>query len=212
MTDSFRSDANKDARDRKKGAHLQALFDRYRGRFRAMIAADAPATAREIHATLDQVVAQDRQQRTDSDGIRCHKGCAFCCHGPVEIWPHEASLLVETAHQSGIAINTARLERQRAYTMETWHQQPAPEQACVFLGDDGACRVYESRPNACRKLFVVTDPSLCDANEHPAESVERWPIWEAEILEAAALEVFGSALMPRSLLAAIERGNKHDSA
>jgi Fe-S-cluster containining protein len=75
----------------------------------------------------------------------------------------------------------------------------------VFLGDDGACRVYESRPNACRKLLVVTDLALCNAAKHPPDSVGRWLSWEAEILESAALEVFGRALTPRSLLAALDR-------
>jgi len=100
-------------------------------------------------------------------------------------------------------LDKARLERQSQYTMDTWRQQPAADTACVFLGEDGACKVYESRPNACRKLLVVTDPALCDAAKHPPESVGRWFSWEAEMLESAALEVFGGALMPRSLLAVL---------
>ena len=51
----------------------------------------------------------------------------------------------------------------------------------------------------------MTDPGLCDAEKHPADSVERWFSWEAEILESAALEVFGAALMPQSLLAVLKK-------
>jgi len=56
----------------------------------------------------------------------------------------------------------------------------------------------------------VTDPALCDADKHPPESVGRWFSWEAEILESAALEVFGAALMPRSLLAALNSREHQD--
>ncbi|HET9404254.1 MAG TPA: YkgJ family cysteine cluster protein, partial [Burkholderiales bacterium] len=91
------------------------------------------------------------------------------------------------------------------HTMDTWRQQPAADRACVFLGSDGACKVYSFRPNACRKLLVVTEPALCDAQKHPLTSVGRWFSWEAEMMESAALETCGAALMPHSLLAELQR-------
>jgi len=209
MTDDAKAAANRKARDERKEAHLRAMRGRYTEQFRAAVNPDAPSVARKVHAAMDEVLERDRKKSADSGGIRCRKGCAHCCHGPVEIWPHEAALLVEFAREAGMELDKARLERQSQYTMDTWRQQPAADRACGFLGDDGACRVYEFRPNACRKLFVVTDPALCDADKHPPESVGRWFSWEAEILESAALEVFGAALMPRSLLAALNSG-EHD--
>jgi len=184
-------------------------MDRYTGQFRAVGSHDAPSVARGVHIAIDAVLGRDRKKSATSGDIKCRKGCDHCCRVPVEIWPHEAALLVEIAHEAGMELDKARLERQSQYTMDTWRQQPAADRACGFLGDDGACRVYEFRPNACRKLFVVTDPALCDADKHPPESVGRWFSWEAEILESAALEVFGAALMPRSLLAALNSG-EHD--
>jgi Fe-S-cluster containining protein len=74
----------------------------------------------------------------------------------------------------------------------------------VFLDEKGACRVYESRPNACRKLLVVSEPALCDAEHHAADSVEQWFSWDAEMLETAAQEVYGRGLMPRLLLDALK--------
>jgi hypothetical protein len=47
---------------------------------------------------------------------------------------------------------------------------------------------------------VVSDPALGDAGKHPPESVGRWFSWEAEMMEVAALEVFGGTLMPQLLL------------
>jgi hypothetical protein len=200
MTDDSKTATNRRARDERKQAHLRAMMDRYTERFRAAV----EPGAREIHAAMDEVLERDRRIGAESGGIRCGKGCDHCCRGPVEIWPREAALLVEAARAAGVELDTVRLERQSRYAMDAWRQQPRAERACVFLGEDGACKVYESRPNACRKLLVVSDPALCDAAKHPPERVDRWYSWEAEVMESAALEVFGGTLMPGALLAALE--------
>jgi len=205
MTDDRKAAANKAARDERKTAHLRGIMDRYVERFRAMQTVDAVSAAREAHVAIDELLKRDREKDAASTGIKCHRGCDHCCHGPVEIWPHEAALLVAGAREAGVAMDRSRLERQGRFTTETWHQQPAADRACAFLGDDGACTVYEFRPNACRKLLVMTDPALCDATKHPPDSVGRWFSWEAELLESAALEVFGIGLMPQLLLEALYR-------
>ncbi len=204
MTDDFTAAANQTARDERKKAHLHRMFGRYTEQFRMVENQDAPSIARGVHVAIDNVLEQDRKKSATSGDIQCGKGCDRCCRLPVEIWPHEAALLVEVAREAGIEVDKARLERQSQYTMDNWRQQPAADKTCVFLGDNGACKVYEFRPNACRKLLVVTDPALCDAEKYPADSVGRWFSWEAEILESAALEIFGAALMPRLLLAALK--------
>ena len=210
MTDSFKATANRKARDERKEAHLRTILGRYSEQFRAAGNQDARSVARGVHIAIDDVLERDRKKSAASSEIKCRKGCDHCCHGPVEIWPHEAALLLEIAREAGMELDKARLERQSQYTMDTWRQQPAADTACGFLGDDGACKVYESRPNACRKLLVVTDPALCDAEKHPPDSVGRWFSWEAEILESAALEVFSAALMPRSLLAELNSREHED--
>ncbi len=211
MTDTFRSAANKIARDEKKTAHLRGMMDHYTEKFRAAGNQDAPSVARGVHVAIDIVLERDRKKSAASGAIKCRKGCSHCCHEPVEIWPHEAALLVEGAREAGVEMDQSRLERQSQYTIDTWRQQPAADTACVFLGDDGACKVYEFRPNACRKLLVVTDPELCNGEKHRPDSVGRWFSWEAEILESAALEIFGAALMPRLLLAVLKRGEHGDT-
>jgi Fe-S-cluster containining protein len=205
MSDDSQNTANQQARDARKGAHLREMFDRYSRQFRAAGNQDAPTVARKTHIAIDAVLERDRKLSANSGDIRCGKGCNHCCRGPVEIWPQEAALLAETVRAAGMELDRARLERQSRYTMDAWREQPAADKACVFLGDDGACKVYESRPNACRKLLVVSDPALCDANKHPLASVDRWFSWEAEMMESAALEICGADLMPRALLAALKR-------
>lgn len=203
MSDADRGAANRAARDARKEAYLRAIYDRHLAGFRALAPQPAAAAARRTHDTMDAVLAQDRAKDPASRGIRCGKGCCHCCHEAVEIWPQEARLLVETVRTSGVMPDRARLERQRRHSVETWRAQPPADRACVFLGGDGACTVYESRPNACRKLQVLTDPALCDASQHQPDSVGRWFSWEAELMESAALEVFGAHLMPAALLAVL---------
>jgi len=200
MTDRAKAAANRKAREERKKAHLRAMFERYASGFREPGNRIGPAIAREAHQTIEIVLERDRKRDANSELIKCRKGCIHCCHEPVEIWPQEAVLLVEAAREAGVTVDKARLERQSRYSVETWREQPAGDTACVFLGEDGACRVYEHRPNACRKLLVMTDPEFCDAGKHPPDRVGRWFSWEAEILESAALEVFGAGLMPQLLL------------
>ena len=57
---------------------------------------------------------------------------------------------------------------------------------------------------AARRRLAAADPALCDGDKHPLTSVGRWFSWETEILETAALEVFGAVLMPRALLSALD--------
>jgi hypothetical protein len=205
MIDAAKAAANKAAREERKKAYLRGLMDRYAERFRAIGDQDARSVAREVHAVIEEVLDRDRARSPAGGAIRCRKGCSHCCHGPVEIWPHEAALLIEAARAAGIELDEARLERQSRRTLDDWRRQPAADTACAFLGGDGACRVYASRPNACRKLLVLSDPVLCDGAMHPPERIERWFSWEAEILETAALEVFGMALMPAALLTELRK-------
>lgn len=202
--------ANRKLREERKAAHLRGIADRHAAQLRAAAGRDAAAVAREVHGTVDEALSRDRGKDPASRDIRCRRGCSHCCHGPVEIWPHEAALLVEAAREARIELNAARLERQARQSIDVWRQQPAADTACVFLGDDGACRVYQSRPNACRKLLVVSDPALCDAKNRSLERVERWFSWEAEMVESAALEVFGRGLLPQLLLAALKASPRRE--
>jgi Fe-S-cluster containining protein len=203
MGDEDKAVANRTARNEKKEAYLRAIYDRYTAEFRATADQDASSVANKTHKAISAVLEQDRAKNPGSENIQCGKGCNHCCHEAVEIWPQEAALLAGVVRETSMTLDMARLERQSQFTVDSWRQQPRADKACLFLGSDGACTVYESRPNACRKLLVVTDPALCDAEKSKPDSVGRWFSWEAELMESAALEVFGAGLMPRSLLTAL---------
>jgi Fe-S-cluster containining protein len=197
--------AERDAARLRRMAELRALYERHVERFRAADAGDPLQLAREAHAEMEALLEQDRRL-PGAAAVRCARGCSHCCRGPVEIRPHEAALLVEHLRDTGRVLDTDKLERQGAFSVDTWREQPASDQACVFLDDEGACSVYALRPNACRKLLVTSDPQHCDISRGEYERIERRFCWEAEMLESAALEVFGLELMPRALKAALDAG------
>lgn len=186
----------------RRMAELRALYEGHVARFRAVVMQEPASLAREAHAEMEALLEQDRRQ-PGADAVRCTRGCSHCCHGPVEIRAHEAVLLVEQLQAAGRELDVEKLARQSRYSVDTWREQPAADQACVFLGEDGACTVYDMRPNACRKLLVTSDPQHCDIPRGEYEKIERRFCWEAEMLESAALEVFGLQLMPLALRAAL---------
>jgi hypothetical protein len=205
MNDDFDTDESGAERRLKKTAWLRAVYERNLVQCRAADSGDAPALARKAHAAMDAQLQQDRLSIPGGNEIRCGKGCSHCCHGPVEIWPQEAALLAQFVRDAGLTPDLALLERQSRYTVETWREQAVADQACVFLGADGACSVYASRPNTCRKLLVMSDPACCDAQQGRMDQIDRWFSWEAEMMEVAALEVFGMALLPRAVLQALQQ-------
>ena len=204
MVDEEKAAANNLAREEKKKALLHEMLIRYADAFRRFSCDDSRSVAERVHGAIDTVLERDRSKDRSTDAITCGKGCVHCCKGPVEVFPHEAARLVEGARAAGIALDVARLQRQAQYATGNWSAQSALDRACAFLGDDGACRVYSTRPNACRKLFVVTEPAFCNSDQYGPDHVGRWISWEAEILATAGLEVFGAALMPVALLRALQ--------
>ncbi|MBX3651114.1 MAG: YkgJ family cysteine cluster protein [Burkholderiales bacterium] len=204
MDDDLEADSSAGQR-RKKAAWLRAVYERNLAQCRAADTADAPALARKAHTAMDAQLQRDSVSVPEGKPIRCGRGCSHCCHGPVEIWPQEAALLAQFVRDAGLRPDLARLERQSHYTVETWREQAVADQACVFLDHEGACSVYAARPNTCRKLLVMSDPACCDVQQGRTDEIDRWFSWEAEMMEVAALEVFGMALLPRLLLPALQQ-------
>jgi Fe-S-cluster containining protein len=151
---------------------------------------NAESLAFSVHETLDDFMTTFMAQDANAQDVRCHKGCSACCHLHVTIDKHEAVLLLEHAREVGLALDLDLLRRQQGKTLRQWTRQPRADQACVFLGDTGECRVYEHRPNSCRKYHVVSPPQHCDTHKHPGHRVWMLVCPEAEVVASAALLAF----------------------
>lgn len=168
--------------------------------------AEQPAEiARGLHVIVDQSIKSGLAQDAETAAaISCRKGCAHCCHMRVGILPEEAYLLVEAAEQKGWPIDRAKMEQQATYgDDDEWLTHSKEERRCLFLNDAGECQVYEARPMACRKYFVLTPPEECDIDQHPGEQVAIWFDTYAEVLASAGMTHFGADSLPQMVKMAL---------
>ena len=97
--------------------------------------------------------------------LDCRRGCAFCCHLPVETTAAEAARVIEYARarldDAGFNALASRIAAaDTAYRLSS-DQPPARHPPCPFLCDD-ACSVYAVRPLACRG-WNSTDAAACES-------------------------------------------------
>jgi Fe-S-cluster containining protein len=94
--------------------------------------------------------------------LTCRLGCADCCVDDLTVFSIEADLI---RHHHAEFLAAA---------------EPHPPGACVFLGPDGGCRIYQQRPYVCRTQGlplrwlaedeageVVEMRDICPLNEEP---------------------------------------------
>jgi Fe-S-cluster containining protein len=175
--------------------HWRSEFTRIEGE------GESESVAHTVHGIIDERMQHLLSTSGHAPDVPCRKGCASCCHLSVDINLHEAALLLMVARAQGIEIDMAKLARQAdKATREAWHELPIEDRRCVFLGDDNACKVHEHRPGACRKYLVKGDPDLCDTTKHPGGRVAIVFDVQAEIVQSAAMTVYGGDTMAAMLL------------
>lgn len=178
MSESFRSMLRAaDAREQEVGAQMILHYDASVQRALAKHP-DRLGIAAGAHDAMDRSIRGMLSVSPHAGEVKCKKGCSSCCRMNVDVSRAEAQLLAACAEDLEVPVDRERLRRQSAGFAHL-----APEdRACVFLDAEGACRVYEHRPGACRKLLVVTDPDLCDTVKHPRGQVGGLGCFEAEVI------------------------------
>lgn len=139
----------------------------------------------------------DKQNQTQRP-VKCAKGCSFCCQINVDVTSDEAELIVDYCNKKGIKIDKDKLTRQSEAPV--WLQQNAEDRRCVFLGEDGACTVYEVRPSNCRRHMVISEPEDCDAVKHPNGETARFLSIESEMITSAMMTLIKTQTMPKAIL------------
>ena len=91
---------------------------------------DALSAIRRFHEEVERAVAEVTARLPFR--LACRRGCTDCCLDDLAVFPLEADRIRSEA-AGLLAAGT-----------------PAPAGRCAFLADDGACRIYESRPYVCR--------------------------------------------------------------
>jgi Fe-S-cluster containining protein len=163
---------------------------------------------------------------TGPERITCKKGCSHCCsHYVTSVEPYELLFLhgringdagypgkVIGMHRRATLFNSLRDGKtddeaeDRALYRYYLRNQP-----CPFLGEGGACGVYESRPMSCRMFFSLSNPALCKGKAVIAPGNRNFLIElpediEADLARAGAL--FARFSIPESLFEGLLKVNE----
>ena len=177
-------------------------------------AASPVKRARLAHRLIDEKLQKLFQDKTVQKHVKCSKGCTACCHTQVSVTEEEAQLLAQRVKE-GVEIDYARLKEQAnaGSSPESWYKKPYESRACVFLGENGECRVYEDRPSVCRTNFVVSDPYFCSTKDGKVRNVRLLNTFEADMAVAGLFfETESSGTLPQKLYEALGRKKKKVAA
>lgn len=154
-----------------------------------------PLVGQRIHEAVDREIEEKPAPNS------CRRGCHHCCYIHVTTTKPEVARIVQAVEEKGIQIDMERLRRQADYgTPDEWSQLDPKHRACVFLDDDGDCRIYDVRPSTCRLHFSAGDPDLCNTLIHPKGKITVAATIPAEIVYSAAMTVFDRGSLARLLL------------
>lgn len=119
--------------------------------------------AKVVHEVVDDFNIDVFSHQIVKDLSSCKLGCSGCCHTQVAVTEDEARLLVERI-KDGISIdkNLLALQMKAKNDHTQFYQISYDDRKCIFLDENGACRVYEDRPSVCRTNAVLGSPDQCD--------------------------------------------------
>jgi Fe-S-cluster containining protein len=113
--------------------------------------------------------AEAAEQQDDRHTVACQAGCWFCCQIPVAVTVLEAAMVLsavrrlESDKQQQILLRLEHHVQKQDAALESSEDGTARfRNRCPFLGDNGACSVYEDRPLACRSL-LSSDAKRCES-------------------------------------------------
>lgn len=144
--------------------------------------------AKAAQKMLDGLLRSNGKEKIPQDAqITCKKGCSFCCNIQVMVSEDEGALLYGEAKKLGV-IDVERLTEQAAWGVSDYPKNySSGKSRCVFLGEDGACRIYEDRPLACRSYMVVSPAENC--NPATPITVSVLASLDVAVFESAALNL-----------------------
>lgn len=135
----------------------------------------------QFYSVLDKQIAGIEEK--NKARINCRKGCFSCCKDDLEVFGIEAE---------NIRLNHFEFLK---------NEKPHKNGMCAFLNEEGACRIYESRPFICRThgvpiSYLQEDEEgefelrdICPLNEEgepletlPEEKLFQNNVWEEKLV------------------------------
>ncbi len=119
-----------------------------------------------VHQLIDEYNIEVFAHPVVKELSPCKNGCSFCCHTQVSVTEDEATVLVQRI-QEGLDVDRELLERQMmaGNDPQAFYRMNHLERRCVFLDDQGSCKVYKDRPSVCRTNAVIGESSQCDTSK-----------------------------------------------
>lgn len=177
-----------------------------------------PGTGRvkAIQGWIDEAIKDDdRAYLKDDIKVACTAGCSACCSIQVELDSEEADLIYEVTRDKGISLDRERLKEQASFSLSDYQKNFfSGKSRCALLGEDNRCRIYESRPIACRLHISVSEPSLCEPTpEGEARDHLKIGRLTAEILYSAYMQnkdggIKKAETLPAALLRRLDNETK----
>jgi hypothetical protein len=116
--------------------------------------------------TLTGQALEFLQREGEGDGIACRKGCNFCCHLRVMVYPHEAIALFRYLSSRIPKEEAVRIRKRIAENAK----RRAPGTKCAFLVD-GECAAYPVRPGACSGYHSLSREDCERAGSDPTVTI-----------------------------------------
>lgn len=122
--------------------------------------------ARFVHNMVDEYNNKVFSHPLLKEFVPCKSGCSGCCHTQVSVTAEEAELLLVNMEEGvKIDIDKLFLQAEAGTNPAEFYQLPYSKRGCVFLSEEGNCRVYKDRPSVCRTNAVVGEASQCDTSK-----------------------------------------------
>ncbi len=145
--------------------------------------------ARYVYREVDEKMEELFEDSSVKKLVKCGRGCHACCHTQVSVTQDEAKLLAQYIAE-GVTIDWDRLAAQveAKDSARAFYTIPFSQRKCIFLGDEGECRVYQDRPSVCRTNYVVSDPRLCSTAGGLEFKVQLLKTYQADMVVYAAFK------------------------
>lgn len=172
-------------------------------------AADALSAGRTAESATEAALAANRmfdrvwtraRNSVDAVGkIACKAGCGWCCHQHVAILPAEALGVAKAIDGTPLA---EKFDREAPSILGTTNAaRKKARRPCPFL-IEGACAVYEVRPNRCRAIHS-RDLEFCKSRYESGRSPPGVPVkpipLEPVLMGDQVLKGMGQALAQAGL-------------
>jgi len=169
--------------------------------------------ARFVHNMVDEYNKEIFTHPLLKEFVPCKAGCSACCHTQVSVTEDEAELLIHNIN-NGVVIdyNLLSLQTEKGNSTENYYKLSYQDRKCVFLDENGACKVYKDRPAVCGTNAVVGSASQCSTDGQSQGQLRLVKTSKSDmVIVGAYVKSPVSGTLPMMLTAALKAKNNKEN-